>query len=121
MKKILLLHFLVLCVMVTSAQTKTDNHPPLSNLTAEQDRQLMMDQLGIKSIRPGASGNEDAPNAANYDESKANPFPVLPEPLLLKNGKKVTTADMWWKQRRPEIAEDMEREVYGRLPKNIPK
>ena len=27
---------------------------------------------------------------------------------------------MWWKQRRPEIVEDMEREVYGRLPENIP-
>ena len=33
-------------------------------------------------------------------------------------GKKVTTAEMWWKQRRPEIVEDMEREVYGRVPKN---
>ena len=28
---------------------------------------------------------------------------------------------MWWKQRRPEIVEDFEKEVYGRLPKNIPK
>ena len=27
---------------------------------------------------------------------------------------------MWWKQRRPEIVEDMEREIYGRLPKKIP-
>jgi len=121
MKKIVILFFLVLCAVLTKAQTKTDNNPPPSNLTAEQDRQLMMDQLGIKSIRPGASGNEDAPNAANYDESKANPFPVLPDPLVLKNGKKVTTAEIWWKKRRPEIVEDMEREVYGRVPGNIPK
>ena len=28
---------------------------------------------------------------------------------------------MWWNQRRPEIVEDMEREVYGRLPKVLPK
>jgi hypothetical protein len=28
---------------------------------------------------------------------------------------------MWWKQRRPELVEDFEREVYGRLPKNIPR
>ena len=28
---------------------------------------------------------------------------------------------MWWKERRPEIVEDFEREVYGRIPKNIPK
>lgn len=80
----------------------------------------MMDQLGIKSLRPGPSGNESAPNHANYDESKANPYPELPDALTLRNGKKVTAPDQWWKQRRPEIIEDFEREVYGRLPKNIP-
>ncbi len=88
--------------------------------TAEQDHQNMMDQLGIKALRPGPSGDEKAPNHANYDESKANPYPDLPEVLTLKNGQKVTTPAMWWSQRRPEIVEDMEREVYGRLPKNLP-
>ena len=77
----------------------------------------MMDQLGIKALRPGPSGNEAAPNHANYDESKANPFPDLPDPLKLKNGKKVTTPDLWWNERRPEIVEDFEREVLGRVPK----
>lgn len=80
----------------------------------------MMDQLGIRALRPGPSGDEKAPNHANYDESLANPYPDLPDILTLKNGAKVTTAEMWWKQRRPEIVEDMEREVYGRLPANIP-
>jgi hypothetical protein len=89
--------------------------------TAEQDHQNMMDQLGIKKLRQGPSGNETAPNHANYDESLANPYPNLPDVLTLKNGKKVTTPEMWWKQRRPEIVEDMEREVYGRLPKKLPK
>ena len=28
---------------------------------------------------------------------------------------------MWWKQRRPEIVEDFEREVLGRVPPNVPK
>jgi len=28
---------------------------------------------------------------------------------------------MWWKQRRPEIVEDFEREVVGRVPKDVPK
>src|SRR5262249_2000182 len=41
--------------------------------------------------------------------------------LVLKNGKKVTSAKMWWDQRRPEIVEDFDREVYGRVPKNVPK
>ncbi len=78
----------------------------------------MKDQLGIKTLRPGPSGNAapGAPNAANYDPAKANPYPDLPDPLTLKNGRKVTTADVWWKQRRPEIVEDFEREVFGRVP-----
>jgi len=81
----------------------------------------MMDQLGIKALRPGPSGDEKAPNHANYDESLANPYPNLPDILTLKNGEKVSTSEMWWKQRRPEIVEDMEREVYGRLPAKLPK
>jgi hypothetical protein len=28
---------------------------------------------------------------------------------------------MWWEQRRPEIVEDFDREVYGRMPKVTPK
>ena len=51
---------------------------PPTNWTAEQDHQNMMDQLGIKALRPGPSGNEKAPNHANYDESKANPFRICP-------------------------------------------
>ncbi len=91
------------------------------NWTAEEDHQNMMNQLGIKALRPGPSGNESAPNHANYEESTANPYPNLHDVLTLKNGKKVTKADVWWKQRRPEIIEDFEREVLGRVPKNAPK
>jgi len=72
----------------------------------------MMDLLRISALRRGADGrNAEAPNAANYDEAKANPFPKLPDPLVLKNGKKVKDAAAWWKQRRPEIVEDFDREV----------
>ena len=81
----------------------------------------MMEQLGITALRPGPSGNESAPNHANYDEALANPYPNLPEVLTLKNGKKVTSADIWWKQRRPEIVEEFDREVLGRVPANVPK
>lgn len=91
------------------------------NWTTAEDHQHMMNLLGIKRLRPGPSGDEKAPNSANYDEALANPYPNLPDVLTLKNGKKVTTAEMWWKQRRPEIVEDFEREVYGRIPPNVPK
>src|SRR2546423_1919694 len=92
-----------------------------ANWTTSQDHQNMMEQLGIKALRPGPSGRAGAPNAANYDESKANPYADLPDPLTLKNGHKVTTPDIWWNQRRPEIIEDFEREVVGRVPKDVPK
>ncbi|MGD1070998.1 MAG: acetylxylan esterase [Bryobacteraceae bacterium] len=91
------------------------------NWTAAEDRHNMMDQLGIKALRPGPSGNEAAPNHANYDESTANPYPNLPDALTLKNGGKVNTADLWWRQRRPEIVEDFEREVVGRIPPGVPE
>jgi hypothetical protein len=100
---------------------QTDVAPEPLTWTTQQDHQNMKDQLGIKVLRPGPSGRADAPNAANYDPAKANPYPDLPDPLILKNGQKVTTAESWWKQRRPEIVEDFEREVYGRVPKNVPK
>jgi hypothetical protein len=96
--------------------------PPPVQLTAQQDHRRMMELLNIKELRPGANPRDPkAPNAVNYDESKANPYPNLPDPLLLKNGQKVVTAEMWWKQRRPEIVEDFDREVYGRVPKDTPK
>ena len=95
--------------------------PAPTNWTAEQDHQNMMDQLGIKALRPGPSGNEKDPNHANYDETKADIYGDLPDALTMKNGQKVTSADQWWKQRRPEIVEDFEREVIGRVPPNVPK
>jgi peptidoglycan/xylan/chitin deacetylase (PgdA/CDA1 family) len=80
-----------------------------------------MDLLGIQSIRPGADPrNPQAPNAVDYDETKASPYRSLPDPLVLKNGKRVTSAKMWWETRRPEIVEDFDREVYGRVPKDVP-
>jgi lysophospholipase L1-like esterase len=90
------------------------------NWTAADDHRQMMAQLGITALRPGPSGNEKAPNHANYDEALANPFPKLPDVLKRKNGTKVTSARQW-PARRAEIVEDFEREVYGRVPKNVPK
>jgi hypothetical protein len=60
--------------------------PEPKTWTAAEDHGNMMEQLGIKALRPGPSGNEGAPNHANYDEATANPFPQLPEVLTLKNG-----------------------------------
>jgi len=98
------------------------NSPAPVQLTAQQDHKRMMELLNIKELRRGANGNNrSAPNAANYDEAKANPYSKLPDPLVMKDGAKVTSAEMWLKKRRPEIVEDFDREIYGRVPKDTPK
>ena len=104
----------------TPAADASKTPEPL-NWTAQQDHKNMMEQMGITRLRPGPSGQPGATNSANYDPAKANPFPDLPDVLTLKNGQKVTAAGMWWQQRRPEIVEDFEREVIGRVPKSTPK
>ena len=98
-----------------------DRQAKIIQQATQQDYKKMLAQLKIDSTRRGPSGNPSAPNAANMDESKATPYTSLPDPLTLKNGRKVTKADVWWKKRRPEIIEEFDREIYGRLPKNTPK
>ena len=80
----------------------------------------MLEQLGIRQLRPGRNADASKPNAANYDEALANPFPILPDVLRLKSGARVATAEQWWSERRPEIVEDFEREVVGRVPADVP-
>lgn len=107
---------------VPAAPTTASASTASTNWTTQQDHRNMMEQLGITKLRPGRNGSANATNnPANYDPAKANPFPNLPDPLTLKDGRKVTTAEQWWKERRPEIVEDFEREVIGRVPKNVPK
>lgn len=110
----------ILAVVAIRAGAQAAASQAAAPLTAEQDHQLMMTQLGIRRLRPGPSGDEAAPNHANYDESVANPYPDLPDVMKLKSGTRVTTPAMWWNERRPEIVEDFEREVYGRVPKDVP-
>ena len=124
MKFFLLPLITIACINACFAQDTTIDgikYPKPVNFTSQQNQDNMMQQLGIKQLRPGPSGNEAAPNHANYDTTKADPCPQLPDILTTKDGKKVTTADMWWKVRRPEIIEDYEREVYGRIPQHVPK
>jgi len=111
---------LIMVASLVAAATAATPAPPME-LTAEQDHELMMEKLGIVAIRQGANGRDPkAPNAANYDESKANPWPTLPDPLVLANGKPVRSEKDWWKKRRPELVELFDREIYGRMPKHVP-
>jgi hypothetical protein len=59
-------------------------------------------------------------HVSNYDESKVKPY-TLPELLKMQNGEPVTTAEMWFKKRRPEILKLFQTEIFGRIPDNAPK
>ena len=106
------------CSLLPAAGADDAPKPPVQ-MTAQEDHKRMMELLNMKSIRRGADGNPNSANAANLDESKANPYPDLPDPLVMKDGTKVTAA--LWAKRRAEILEDFDREVYGRVPKATPK
>lgn len=101
-------------LIVAAAQSGPGAFPSQVKFTGDGDHRNMLEQLGIKALRPGADPN----NPDTFDEADADRYP-LPELLVMKNGAKVTKAAQW-KARRAEIAEDFEREVYGRIPSNAP-
>ncbi len=82
----------------------------------------MMDILHIRSLRPGADGfNAKAPNYQNTNEAIANPYPDLPDPLISNGGVRITTPALWWHLRRTEIEQDFDRDVYGYVPREVPR
>lgn len=87
--------------------------------TTQADHQNMLDQLGIRALRPGPSGDEKAPNHANYDEALANPFPDYPALMRLNAGEEVKNARQW-QQRRAEIKAGFDAEVLGKVPAHVP-
>lgn len=93
--------------------------PPV-HLTSEQDHNRTLALLHISSLRRGPDGDPTSPRAANFDESKVDPNLRLPDPLLLNNGKRVTSSAAWWKYRRPQIVAAFDTEIYGRVPEHVP-
>ena len=89
-------------------------------LTRERDHQRLLDLLQITELRRGPDGNPASPDAANFDESKVEPY-TLPDPLVFKGGQRVTSAEVWWKARRSQIVAAFDNEMYGHVPANIPK
>ena len=123
------LRLLALCALVSStalAQSPAPSATPdpvraANRKLAAIDRLQMLGQLGIPdplNLAAVAPGKMAGP-PANYDEAKANPFP-LTNPLKLKNGQTVTDAATWWKVRRPEILADFSTEIYGKIPGDAP-
>ncbi|HVW21771.1 MAG TPA: hypothetical protein VHC86_11195 [Opitutaceae bacterium] len=57
---------------------------------------------------------------SNYDQDKVGRY-VLPPLLVLNDGEPVTTAEAWYKLRRPEILELYRQFIYGHVPATAPK
>jgi hypothetical protein len=53
--------------------------------------------------------------AANYDEAKVGDY-TLPDPLVCRDGSRVTNAETWFARRRPEILAAYQTEIFGRSP-----
>ncbi len=81
------------------------------------DYQNMLTQLGIKKMRGGRNGR----GKDTSSEATANRFKdTMPGLMTFKDGTPVKSRDQWPK-RRAEIVEEFEREVYGRIPRNVPR
>lgn len=74
---------------------------------------------GIWPTRIAAADSSATPRKRplpeNRDESKVPPY-ALPDPLVLNNGQRVTDAETWTRQRRPEVLELFRKEMFGRQP-----
>jgi hypothetical protein len=57
----------------------------------------------------------------SYDLDDIPPY-TLPDPLVMKDGRRVTNAEMWYKERRPELISLFKDNIYGRVPEDkLPK
>jgi hypothetical protein len=102
--------FVAIATAPSRAQSPKGTEPPFD------DHRHMMDQLGIQSLRPGANPND----ASTYDESNANRYhESMPDALTMNDGTPVTRPEQW-PARRAELVELFEREIYGRIPPNVP-
>lgn len=87
----------------------------------EKEHRREMELLHLKALRsPRNALDPDAPNAANYDPAKANPYPRKSDVLREEGGAEVTSPAVWWAERRPEIVKAAEDAIYGHMPDHVP-
>lgn len=79
-------------------------------------KQLLFSTLTLLSIFVVSMQTAQAQRPKpNYDEAKVPQY-KLPAVLKTSDGRKVDSAELWWKVRRPEILHLFESEVYGKSP-----
>src|SRR5207245_822065 len=117
---------------------------PADDPSIPAERKNILDQLGIKEVRRGLNANQTTPipspggpMQSNNSEDHVDEWPAahataitkprrehastkLPELLVMDDGKTKVTKDNW-DQRKKELYEHFDRELYGRVPKDAPK
>jgi hypothetical protein len=105
-------------IALTAAQQPDKDKPPEPGTTGNKDNVPFIgksDPQGNPVRLAKATGH-----VSNYSEDKVAAY-TLPDPLLTSDKRRVTTAEMWVKQRRPEILKYYREEIYGAVPENAPK
>ncbi len=115
----------LLLVSATLADTQTIAEPAGGTNLPTPGTRGNADNVPLLDAKKDAKGNpirlaKATGHVSNYSEDKIPPY-TLPDPLVTSDGKPVTTADMWFKVRRPEILKFYENEIYGRVPEHAPK
>src|SRR6185503_1960185 len=68
-------------------------------------------EFAAQSALPGAHSITDLPKPADLPMQAS-----LPDPLVMLDGRKVTTREMWKSERRPELIRLFQYYMYGQLP-----
>ena len=111
----------LVCAGTAMGQSSSTASPAPVTFTSDQDHQNMMDQLGIKRCVQGRAAVKRRLTTPTTMSRRPIPIPIFRTRYVMNNGEKVTTPQMWWDKRRPEIIEGYEKYVYGRVPKDVPK
>lgn len=99
------IHFLPLPPKLEDPNRPTDAHPadeanPEGNWTDEHHSTYTRSGFGLW---------------INYDDDKVGQYTPI-DLLAMHDGTRITTADQWWNQRRPELFKDVQEQIWGVMP-----
>jgi hypothetical protein len=139
-----ILVWLLIAVRPIGARAEFAEFPP-SDVTATQDRDQMMWQLGVSfpqlppkledPIRPANAWprDESAPEEnwtdadgntitrsgfglwVNYDDDRAGDYSPI-DLLSMRDGTRISMSEDWWAKRRPEVFHDVQELMWGCMP-----
>jgi hypothetical protein len=89
--------------------------PPFGGRQYELTPAGLLGPVKLMALKTQNLADTIAKIPVNYDEESVGTY-SLPDPLLLKNGRKVTDTQTWIRQRRPEVLSLFEKNQFGKAP-----